>query len=808
MRALVQDLRHALRTIWQRPGFYLAAVITLAVGIGANLTVFSIVNAMLLRPLPFGDRSDRVVTLYSTHAMQAEDWSWGDSEISYADLLDFRAVKGLTGLGGYLTRNLTLSRDGAAERVTGGSVTPDLFPLLGIEPILGRHFAADEAAPPGLEGVVLITHGLWQRRYGGDAGIVGRAIHVNGLPRTVVGVLPPGFRFPARDDLYLPLRWDEAARDARNVNGVGVLAPGVSLAQAQEELDAVAERLAREHADTNRGFGVRLLRFRDAEIGQADRQLGGALMAAVALVLLIACANLTNLLLARAAGRQREMAVRAALGAGRWRLVRQLLAEVGLLAGVGAGAGLLGSAWMVDYLRGSFPEELPYWMTFEIDGRIAIFTVAVTVLTTIAVGLVPALRASRPNLATDLKDAARATPGRSHQRMQAALVAAQVAVCLALLTGASMMVRGIVALQNSDLGFDFRQLVSARLYLAGDEFNTPEARARHVNEVARTIAALPGVASAAGTTSIPGDDGGALVRVVVDGRTDPDAAIGAQMIGVGAGLFDTLGLTLAEGRAFTEAETLDPGAGVTIVNRALAARFWPGGDAVGNRIGVRSRERVDWYRVVGVAPDVHYEEIDEGTDASRLNLYIPYAMSGARTMAFLARATAAPDALVRPLRLVMAQRFPDQPLFELMTMNERRRFTSWESRFMGQMMTGFAVMALGLASLGLYALLSYAARQRRAEIGVRLALGAEPRSVVGLFVRQGAAVAGIGVAAGLILSAGVARLLDGLVYGAEVWSPAHVAAAGAILAATVLMASYIPARRAARVNPTIALRAD
>lgn len=808
MTSISQDVRHALRTLRQRPGFYGAALLTLAVGIGANLTVFSIVNAMLLRPLPFGDRSDRVVTLYATHAQQPEDWDWGDSEISYPDLIDLHEATALEGLGGYMGRNVTLSRDGAAERVRAGSVTPDLFPLLGISPILGRQFRADEAAEPGRENVVLLTYGLWQRRYGGVADIVGREVRVNGLPRTVVGVLPTGFRFPERDDLYMPLRWDEAPRDARNVNAVGLLRADVTLEQAGQELSAIARRLEQEHADTNRGFGVRVMAFRDSQIDRGTRGLFVTMMGAVGLVLLIACANLTNLMLVRAAGRQREMAVRAALGAGRWRLGRQLLVETGVLSAAGAALGLLGSAWALDYLRGSFPEELPYWMSFDVDARVAAFTAVVTVLTTVAVGLVPALRASRPDLVSDLKDATRATPSRGQQRYQAGLVGAQIAVSLALLAGASMMIRGFLAQQTTDLGFDHRPLVSLRAYLAGDEFDDPAARARAVDDMAVTLSALPGVASAAATTSIPGDDGGGLVRVVVDGRTDPDAALGAQVIGVTAGFFDTLGLALLEGRGLTKLETDDPGARVTVINQSLAARFWPAGNALGARIGVRARNEIEWYRIVGIAPDVHYEEVGEATDQSRLNLYVSQAATGYRAMAFLARAVAGPEPIVESARAAMRQRHPDQPVFELMTMNERRRFVTWEQRFLGEMMGFFAAVALGLAGLGVYALLSYSARRRMVEVGVRLALGAAPGDVVRLFVRQGVVIAGLGVAIGLALAAGVAAVLEGLVFGADAWDPRHVAAASGVLAVTVLLATWLPAWRASRIDPTVALRAE
>ena len=808
MSSFWQDVRHALSAIARRPGFYGAALVTLAVGIGANATVFSIVNALLLRPLPFGARSPRVVTLFSTHPQQPEDWGWGESEVSYPDLVDLRAAEGFEGLGGYLGRNLTLSQDGAAERVRGGSVTPDLFPLLGVTPALGRHFRDDDAAPPGLERVALLTHGLWQRRYGGRPDIIGRAVHVNGLPRTVVGVLPPGFRFPERDEIYLPLRWDEAPRDARSINVVGLVRADVTVAQAEQQAAAIAARLAAEHAATNRGFGVRVLPFRESQIDPSTRGLSLTLMASVAFVLLIACANLTNLMLVRASGRQPEMAVRSALGASRGRLARLVLVETGVLAVAGAALGLLGAVWVLDFLRSSFPEELPYWITLDIDGRMAAFTVLVTALTTLGVGLVPAFRASRPQLVNDLKDGARATPPRSQQRLHAGLVVAQVAVSLALLVGASMMIRGFLSLQASDLGFDHRGLVSLRMYLAGDGLDALDARARAVEAIVAATTDLPGITQAAATTAIPGDDGGGLVRIVADGRTAETDTVGVQSIGVSSAFFDTIGLSLVEGRALTAAETRDPSARVAVVNAALAARFWPGDSAVDRRLGVRTATDIDWYRVVGVAPDVHYEEVGETTPQSRLNFYVPHAVAGFRTIALLVGAAGDPEALVEPLRNRLRQRFPEQPVFELMTMNERRRFVTWEDRFMVQMMGTFAALAVCLAGLGVYALLAFAVRRRLAEIGVRLALGAEPRDIVRLFLRHGLVVSAVGIGAGLGLAAAVAAAIEGLVFAGNAWDPRHLAAAVVVLGGAVLLASYLPARRASRIDPTEALRAD
>jgi putative ABC transport system permease protein len=804
-----QDLVYALRSLRKRPGFTTAALVTLTVGIGANVTVFTIVNAMLFRPLPFGERSDRVVTVHSTHRLQAEDWGWGDSELSYPDLIDLRAATSFEGLAGYLPRNFTLTDVADAERVQGGSVTPDLFKVLGVEPMLGRWFVPEEAAPPGLESSVILTHGLWQRRYGGDPAIVGRAVVINDRARTVVGVMPPNFKFPERDELYLPLGWPESPRSARNINVVGALAPGVSLQAAQSELDALAARLAETYPDTNRGFGIRVLQFRESQIGGDERALSLALMAAVGFVLLIACANLANLFLVRGAARQREVAVRAAMGASRSRLLSHVLAESLVLALAGAALGLLLSQWSLDFIRQSFPEELPFWLRFEPDIRVVFFATGIAIFTALATGLLPALRAARASVIGDLKDSSRGVSlGPSAQRVQSGLAIVQVALCLALLVGANLMIRSFLALQNADLGFDHRPLVTARAYLAGDAYDDVKTRAAFFARAVAALQQLPGVQAAAATTSIPGDDGGGTVRLVVDGQATVEQDVPASSIGVTPELFDALGVRLLEGRTFSGTEASDPSARVTVVNARLAERLWPGESAVDRRVGVRTSTDVTWFRVIGVAPDVQYEEIGEETQSSILNMYVPYALNGSRTMAFIVRAGSSPTLLTQPVRDALRQLHAGLPLYEVMPMTERRRFTTWEQRFFGQMMGTFAAVALLLACIGVYGLLSYAARRRTQEIGVRLALGARPNDVVWLFVRQGSWIAAGGLMLGIGLAVGLARALSGTLWGVDALDVRLFAGMAAALLVVVMAASYWPARQAARTDPVTALRTD
>ena len=809
MTSPFQDASHAIRSLRKRPGFAIAAIVTLTVGIGANVTVFSIVNAMLLRPLPFGERSDRVVTVHSTHRMQSEDWGWGASELSYRDLLDLRAATAFEGLAAYVARNFTLAGEDSAERVQGGSVTPDLFAVLGVEPMLGRTFLAEEAAAPGLESVVILTHGLWQRRYGADPNIIGRGVIINDRARTVVGVMPPNFKFPERDELYLPLRGDEAPRSARNVNVIGALKRGVSIEQAHSELAAIAQRLEATYPESNRGFGVRILPFRESQIGNNERALSVALMAAVAFVLLIACANLANLWLVRGAARQREVAVRAAMGATRARLIAHVLAETIVLSLAGAALGVLASQWSVDFIRQSFPEELPYWMRFDLDIRILLFAVAIALFTALVTGMLPAFRAARASLSHDLKDNSRSVSlSPAAQRVQGGLAVAQVALCLALLVGANLMIRSFLALQNADLGFDHRPVLTARAYLAGDAFDDVRARGAFYAQAVDALRALSGVVAAAATTSIPGDDGGGSVRVVIDGQSSAEQDLAGSSIGITPELFDALNLPLLAGRTFSAAEAVDPEARVVVLNERLANRLWPGESALDRRVGVRGSTSITWFRVVGVAPDVQYEEVGEETGLSQLNLYVPYAVSGARTMAFIIHAQGSPATLTQPVRDALKQLHAGLPLYELMAMTERRRYTTWEQRFFGQMMGAFAAIALLLACVGVYALLSYAARRRTQEIGVRLALGARPADVVWLFVRQGSVIGVCGLAVGMLLAIAVARTLSGSLWGVEVFDLPLFGGIGAALLVVVLLASYWPARRASRTDPIAALRAD
>lgn len=494
-------------------------------------------------------------------------------------------------------------------------------------------------------------------------------------------------------------------------------------------------------------------------------------MASVSFVLLIACANLANLVFVRGAARQREAAVRAALGATRWRLVTAMLSETLVLSVAGAALGLLAAQWAVDLIWRSSPEELPYWIRFEVDARAAMFAAGLALFTTLATGTAPALRASRRDVLGDL-------------------------------------IRSFLALQGADLGFDDRPLVSARAYLAGDAYDEPRARAMFFQTAIDRLHRLPGAVAAAATTAIPGDDGGASVPIVAEGRPLPGDEIPASTVGITPRFFDVLDVALIEGRTFTASESVDPDGRVAIVNARLARRLWPQLSARDRRLGIRGTDGVVWYRVIGVAPDIQYEEVGEDTEASSLTVYLPQGVTAFRTMALLVRSAGSPESLVQPMRSALRALEAGAPVYEVMSMMERRRLTTWEQRFFGEMMGGFAAIALLLACLGVYAFVSYAAERRSHEIGMRLALGASPRDVVLLLVRQGGAIAAGGLVAGVVLALLVARAMTGIVWGVEPLDPGGFVGASAALASAVLCASYWPARRAARRDPARVLRAE
>lgn len=804
---MLQDLTFAIRSLLRARAFSAAAILTLATGMAATTIVYAVVDAMLLRPLPFAERSERLVTLHSTHPTQAQDWD--DSVLSYPDLLDIRESAGtLAGVEGLFTRNLSLAAARETERVAGASITPGLFGLLGVSPRLGRDFREEDGAAPGAETVAIISYGVWQRLFGGDPGIVGRTIPVNGRALTVIGVMPSGFAFPEQHDIWLPYRASrDTGRDRRNLIAVGLLAEGQQLRDARAELGTIAQRLASEHPETNRGWGVHALALRDLFVGGSTRLGLTAMLAAVALVLLVGCANVASLMVARGIARTRELTVRAALGAGRRRLMRLLLVESVVLAVTGSLVALVVAAWGVDALVASMPEPLPYWVQIRVDARVIAFAFGISLVTAVVSGMLPAVRLSRVDAGSLHGDRTGATP--SQRRTQAVLVAGQVALSLALLIAATLLARSTMALQEADIGFDASPLLSARLYIAGDAYDDPVARAAMLERLADRLANLPGVTAAAATGAIPGDDGGAGVRLVPErGPAGREDQIGAQLVPVTRSFYETLGLPLVEGRPFSSDEALSPDATVIVVNNRLAARFWPGESAIGRRLRVVAGDTTADYRVIGVAPDVVYEELGEESDQSRLVVYVPYVRAGWRTMALLVNAGGDPASVAPALRRVIRDTDTFFAPYDVQTMTDRRALTSWGERFLGRTFAAFSIVALLLACIGVYGVTAHHAAERRREIGIRLAIGAQRRDIVRLLLRRGAALAALGCAAGLPLAIVGSKTIAGLLFRVSPWDAQVWTLLPLALIVVVLLATFIPARRASRLDPLTALRTD
>lgn len=807
---MLQDFRFSVRSLLHAPGFAAAAILTLGLGIGATTVVYSIVEGLLLRPLPFGDRSDRLVTVHSIHPTQTSMGQIDDAGVSYADVIDMRQARAFDGIELFATRNVSLASDRDSERVSAASVTTGLFGLLGAAPALGRDFEEADGAAIGFEQVAIISDGLWRRLYDARPDVIGRSILLNGRALSIVGVMPPRFDFPGGQQMWLPLRQEAGVhRDRRGAFlGVGLLREDVSRRQALEELNGIASALATEYPDTNRDWSAHIAPMRDLFVSASTRRSIGTMFVAVALVLLTACANIAGLLVARGVGRQRELAVRTALGAGRRDLVRLLFAESAIIAAAGGAAGLLIASWGLRALLASIYEPPPAWTTPAINGRVLLFVALASAVCAMVAGLLPALRVSRVRGAGALGSGARSVgPTADQRRFQGLLVGAQVALSLVLVAGAVLLSLSVLRLQRADAGFDPGPLASLRFYIAGDAYDDPVERARAIERVAGSLAALPSVGAAAVTGSIPADDGADTVRIDTGSGVRPDDGLAVSVIPVNPAFWDALGITL-EGRTFSSTESTDADSGVAVVGRGLADRLWPAGDALERVFYVNEPSGRRAYRVIGVSSDLVYEELGEETDQSRLVFYVSHAQRPYRTLAALLRVDGDPASVLQPARATVRSVDPAFAAFDTLTMTARRDATMWGERFMGTTFTIFAAMGLLLACLGAYGLTAYAAAQRAREIGVRVAIGATRSDILRLLLSRGTRLALAGVAAGLPLAALAARGLSGQLYDMSPWTPGVWLAVPTVIIGAVLLASFVPALRASNADPARALTVD
>ncbi len=800
------DLRYALRMLRKNPGLTLVAVLSLALGIGANTTIFSWMDGLVLHPLPLVRDPGRLVLL-KTLGPGGAQWS-----VSYPDFLDWRAqLRSVTDLSVFGNDQFGLRTTGQAERAWGVYASGDYFDLLGVRPLKGRLFNPDETRSPGGAPVAVISYAFWQRKFAGDANVVGRHLTLNSRDFTVVGVLPPkfgGMIVGLAFDVWVPITMQPVLGARGSLDGrgnhwltaMGRLKPGVTLAEARADIALVQRRLAATYAEDRTTSAVAAPL--DSEGPQAwFRPLFIALLGITGVVLLVACANVANLLLARATARQKEISVRLALGAGRWRLARQLLIESALLAGVGGAVGLFIALWGRELFAALVPPTpYPVELQFGVNGRVVAFAILATGLAALVFGLAPALRASRPDLVPALKDDT-GQRGVNRSRLRSALVVGQLALSVVALVAGGLFVRSLDRSKAVDRGFGDPQhvlLVSTDLRAAGYERATGTA---FIDKLLAGTSTLPGVTSASISMFIPlGFPTQSSWGTTVEGyqpRRDEDMSL--RYTAVGPDYFATMETSIVRGRPITAADR-DSSLQVAVVNETFARHFWPGLDPIGRRLSMRDGE---WITVVGVAKDGKYDALDE---APLPFVFRPFAQFYVTQPNLIVRTAGDPKALIEPIKRLFASLDPNAPFLDPRTLEEHIGPSVFIQRTGATLLGGFGALALLMAAIGIYGVMAYVVSQRTREMGIRVALGAGRREIVGLVLGQATGLVGLGLAIGAAAAFGVGVLLQSQLFGIKAYDVPTFAAILLMLAAVALLASWIPARRAARVNPVVALK--
>jgi putative ABC transport system permease protein len=815
MDTFLQDLRFGARTLARNPGFAGVAILTLALGVGANAAIVSVVNAVLLRPLPWAEPG-RAVMIWSRWTAFEKTW------VSDGEVNGYRKEsRTLADVGAWDDGQVNLTGDGEPERVSAGSVTANLFAVLGVTPIRGRAFTAQEDIPNGPR-VAIIGYGLWQRRYGGDPSMVGRTIQINGAPYEVVGimpadfVLPTDFQNPAPSVLWTPSGWDSASTEHGNHGyyAAARLRAGVTLAQARDDLHTIAQNWTRQ------GFYPPQMQFDTVVLSLQEEVVGGVrraiwlLFGAVGFLLLIACANVANLLLARAEARQREMAVRTALGAGAARVLRQLLTESLVLAGISAAAGL-SLAWIgVRLLAWWNPSSIPRVAGTSVDWRVLLFTVGMALVTTVIFSVAPAARLLKADLTESMKEGGgNATTGGGRSRFRNGLVVAEMALAVVLLVGAGLMLRTLWSLQRIDLGFNPSGVLTMRIALPAASYEAPEQVVRFYTALVERIGAIPGVAAAGAARSLPlgstiGDFG-----LRVDGYVPPPGtnAKGDWQV-ITAGYTEAIGEQILRGRGVERTDTRDSQL-VGLINEEMARRYWSGRDPIGGRFRIGGRSDRPWVTVVGIVKDVRHNGV---TDIVKEKFYIPHtqwhrSLGNAnliRGMTLVVRTQGSPAALTSQVKDAIRQLDPSLPVADVRTMEDVVGGAMSTPRFTSVLLSIFAALALTLSAVGIYGVLSYVVSRRTREIGIRVAIGAGRGQVLKMVFGSGISLALAGIAAGLVLAFGVTRLLRGLLHGVTPADPLTFTAVAIVLTGVAALASVVPAWRASRVDPVIALKSE
>jgi len=816
---LWQDLRYGARTLLKAPNITLTALITLSLGIGANTAIFSVVNAALLKPLPYAE-PERLVMVYGefpalkTNQMRLSRPEYTDFQ---QQTRSFAASGVFDGTG---SANLAPHGGGEPERVERGMVTPEIFAVLQAAPLLGRVFAPEEAQA-GRDDVVLLSHGFWQRRYAGKADAVGQKLTISGRSHTIIGVMPPGFAFPPKAEIWQPLwfpkeHYDPQRRGARGLEVLARLKPGVSSVEAQAELDWLGAQLTAQYPQNygaDRRYRMIVTPLLEDFVGELKPALL-LLAGAVGFVLLIACANVANLLLARAATRRQEMAVRLALGAGRGRLMRQLLTESVLLAGAGGAAGLLLATWGVQLLLRFAPDNLPRLGAVDLDGRVLAFTALASLLTGVIFGLAPALHAARADVNEALRESGRTGAGARRQRLRNAFVVAEIALALVLLAGAGLTLKSFWRLQAVEPGFNSDGVLTMRMLLPFTTHPQTSQRAAFFRQVLERLRAIPGVAAAGAVSRIPmapGNNSGTMTgeNSAAGASMNPNAPQAeTEMRWASPEYFQTMGIALLRGRDFNGAD-VEGTLPVAIVDESFARHFYPNEDPIGKRIkrgGPHSAR--PWKTIVGVVRSVRNQRLDA---TSLPQAYFPVFQEADEmfNLSFAARASGGdPLALAQSVRAAVLAVDRNQPIFDVKPLRQIVADSISLKRLALLLLSVFAIVALLLAAAGIYGVMAYTVTQRTREIGIRMAMGAQTRDVLRLVLRQGLTLTCVGVALGWLAALGLTRLLENLLYGVSATDPLTLGGVGALLAAIALLACYLPARRAAKVDPTAALRTE
>jgi putative ABC transport system permease protein len=799
METLLRDIRYGIRSLIKRPGFTVVALIALALGIGANTAIFSLVNGVLLRPLPFAE-PDRLV------------WMWGNfsggnrASVAPLDFLDYRNEnKTFEEFAASFTMLLALNLTGSGEpeRLSAAGITGNYFQALGAKPLLGRTFVL-ENEKPGNDQVVMLSYALWQKRFGGDPAIVGKTIALDGKAREVIGVMPQHFNFPRAAGLWIPINFDSdpdmKLRKAHFMRPIGKLKEGVTIAQAQADMDLIAGRLEEQYPESNTGWGLRLVSLREQLVGNTRPTLF-ILLGAVGFVLLIACANVANLLLVRAAARQKEIALRTALGAGRFRIVRQMITESVLLALMGGTLGTLLAIWGVDLLVTLSADNIPSTAQISIDATVLGFTLLISLLTGVLFGLAPALRTMNLNLTDSLKEGGRSgSEGARRNRTRSVLVVIESAVAVMLLVGAGLLVRSLIQLQNTSPGFDAHNVMTMGITLSREKYSTPEKASSFFQELEGRVRGLPGVESVGLVTELPLSGQLNDMPFTVEGRPPVtiDQAFDADFRRVNQHYLSTLRIPLLRGRNFTEQEVRQS-AKVLLISELLASQVFPNEDPLGKRL-IMVMGPQPW-EIIGIVGDIRDRALESQPFPA---MYLPTYATGRTNLVI--RTQGDPTSITAAVRKEVQALDPDQPVADVKTMEQWVDTSVAAPRYRTLLLGLFALLALVLASTGIYGVMSYSVAQRTHEIGVRMALGARQLDVLKLVVLQGMGLVLIGVAVGLAGAVALTRVMASLLFGVGAKDPLTFVVVATLLSLVAFVACYIPARRAARVDPLVALR--